>query len=101
MGQCVSSEMCELYSFSPLPHRTLLSLLPPGHPPLSTRHRAHILTAEFTKCAQHTGLGSTNQLAVGHQLIDVYSEGGREWDVERGRVMVAMATADRYSHTQA
>ena len=82
----------------PLFHRTLLSLLPPAHPPLSTRHQAHILESEFTKCSEQNGNRSTNQLAVGRQLIDVYREGGREWDVERGRVMVAMATADRYMH---
>lgn len=72
--------------------RTLVSLLPPSHPPLSTKHKAHILNAEFTRLTSH---GSTNQIAAGYELIGVYCEGGREWDVERGRVMVAMATADR------
>ena len=76
--------------------RTLLSLLPPAHPPLSTKHRAHILSAEFAKCASYVGQGSTNHIAAGYELIEVCREGGREWDVERGRVMVAMATADRW-----
>lgn len=69
-----------------------MSLLPPSHPPLSVKHRAHILNAEFIR---YTDQGSANHIAAGNELVDVYREGGRQWDVERGRVMVAIATADR------
>ena len=34
---------------------------------------------------------------MGRELVEVYREGGPEWDGERGRVMVAMATTDRYA----
>ena len=86
---------------SPL-HRTLLSLLSPPpstrHPSTrhpSTRHQAHILTAEFTECARYGSQGLANHIAVGRELVEVYREGGPEWDGERGRVMVTMATTDR------
>ena len=36
-----------------------------------------------------------NAVAVGYELVEVYREGGWEWDVERGRVMVDLATTDR------
>ena len=82
--------------------RTFLSLVPPTVPPLSTRMKSHILATELlrlTGSAGVTGRGGkpTNQdaVAVGYELMAVYREGGRQWDVERGRVMVDMATTDR------
>ena len=77
--------------------RTFLSLIPPSIPPLSTRVKSHILTSEQLRLTSSSGGKPTNQsaVAVGYELIQVYKEGGREWDVERGRVLVDMATTDR------
>ena len=66
--------------------------------------KSHILATELLRLtgpAGVTGRGGkpTNQdavaVAVGYELMEVYREGGRQWDVERGRVMVDMATTDR------
>lgn len=89
---CLCVDIKETQIICVLSLRTLMSLLPLSHPPLSTKHRAHILNAEFTR---YTDQGSPDHIAAGKELIDVYREGGREWDLERGRVMVAIATTDR------
>ena len=77
-----------LTTFPPLP-RTILSLLSSHTPHLATEHKAHYLELEFRQ--------STNRVAVGRDLVMMYKESGEEWNVERARVMVAMATMDRYA----
>lgn len=49
-----------------------------------------------------TGLTNEMSVAVGYELLEVYRDGGREWDVEKGKLMIDLSTNDRqmtYIHT--